>query len=875
MCLIILSLLHSLLESVHPAALLAVLLAAEVQFAVLSEKTNNKAKQPPKQHITSQHFTTLHFSMASPAQIIDENHTFTPPVFTTGNNVNNYNVVAVFGSQSSGKSTLLNNLFNTNFDTMDAANKRQQTTKGVWIAQSPFITCSEHDNVSDEQEPATNNDKLFILDVEGSDGVERGEDQDFERKAALFALAVSEVLMINLWEQQIGLYQGNNLGLLKTVFEVNLSLFGISHEKRKMLLLFVIRDHIGVTPIESLATSLTSELNKIWDQLNKPKGMDNVTLDEFFDLEFVGLGHKILQEDKFYQDVKLLGDSFKTDNLYFKSNYHNNNLPLDAWNLYANNCWEQIENNKDLDLPTQQILVARFKTNEILEEAIKDNLDNFNELVTNCKNDIDSLLTNLIDLKDKTLDQYDRGASHYIDTIYLENKNFLTNKINNIFHPVVKSTINTFIESLLNDLQAMVNNILLQKGNKTSFIDTINDLKTKIKSKYDDKLNDYQSNDLLNIDTDTNMNITYQDEFATKLDIFIKDLIDKQLKTIITQINKRTTSQIKNDITQLLNNPKKDLWDQIITKFNKIIDTNLNKYKKTELVNETDTIEKEQIEDEKVKSENDEPSSVIEKNQNQIYDFQMGLTQLENDKLVTQIRFKSWVTLNNVIHDSLKIDTIVNILREIFENSFRYDENDMPIFWKDDFEIDNLFKLAKERSMVALDILTNMQHANGDPIVIDIDLEKYQQEQEQKQNNNNFDKDFDIDEDELDSLFNFNNILNELERESVLKQFKRQINITVIDAKRSILRSNTHIPIWIYLVIIVLGWNEFMIILRNPMYVTLSIILLVTFYFVHKFDLWDPVLRVTYTAIGETRSTVKSKLRDYVLDENEKSVKAN
>ena len=31
------------------------------------------------------------------------------------------------------------------------------------------------------------------MDVEGTDGRERGEDQDFERKSALFSLASSEV----------------------------------------------------------------------------------------------------------------------------------------------------------------------------------------------------------------------------------------------------------------------------------------------------------------------------------------------------------------------------------------------------------------------------------------------------------------------------------------------------------------------------------------------------------------------------------------------------------------------------------------------------------------------------------------------------------
>lgn len=42
-----------------------------------------------------------------------------------------YNLCAVLGSQSTGKSTLLNRLFGTSFDVMDES-QRRQTTKGEW-----------------------------------------------------------------------------------------------------------------------------------------------------------------------------------------------------------------------------------------------------------------------------------------------------------------------------------------------------------------------------------------------------------------------------------------------------------------------------------------------------------------------------------------------------------------------------------------------------------------------------------------------------------------------------------------------------------------------------------------------------------------------
>lgn len=125
----------------------------------------------------------------------------------------NYHLISVFGSQSTGKSTLLNYLFGTQFGVM-SEQERRQTTKGIWM--------SKNKRAEGGSGMAEN---ILVMDVEGTDGRERGEDQDFERKSALFALATSEVLIVNIWEHQVGLYQGANMGLLKTVFEVNLQLF--------------------------------------------------------------------------------------------------------------------------------------------------------------------------------------------------------------------------------------------------------------------------------------------------------------------------------------------------------------------------------------------------------------------------------------------------------------------------------------------------------------------------------------------------------------------------------------------------------------------------------------------------------------------------
>lgn len=97
--------------------------------------------------------------------------------------------------------------------------ERRQTTKGIWLSKN------KKQSLGVEGTTTRMADNILVMDVEGTDGRERGEDQDFERKSALFALATSEVLIVNIWEHQVGLYQGANMGLLKTVFEVNLQLF--------------------------------------------------------------------------------------------------------------------------------------------------------------------------------------------------------------------------------------------------------------------------------------------------------------------------------------------------------------------------------------------------------------------------------------------------------------------------------------------------------------------------------------------------------------------------------------------------------------------------------------------------------------------------
>ena len=147
----------------------------------------------------------------------------------------------------------------------------------------------------------------------------------------------------------------------------------------RSLLFFVIRDHIGNTPLENLRNTLIQDLSKLWSAISKPTGLENSKIDDYFDFAFAALPHKILQPEKFLTEVDKLGARFTAGHRstkdqefvggVFLPEYHRR-IPADGLSVYAEGVWDQIVNNKDLDLPTQQELLAQFRCDEISREVL-------------------------------------------------------------------------------------------------------------------------------------------------------------------------------------------------------------------------------------------------------------------------------------------------------------------------------------------------------------------------------------------------------------------------------------------------------------------------------------------------------------------------
>ncbi|KAL0537490.1 hypothetical protein IC582_026468 [Cucumis melo] len=103
------------------------------------------------------------------------------------------------------------------------------------------------------------------MDLEGTDERKRGEnDTTFEKQSALFALVVSDIVLINMWYHDIGREQAAIKPFLKTVFQVMMRLFS----PRKTTLMFVIRDKTR-TPLKNLKPVLREDVKKDWLRLEE------------------------------------------------------------------------------------------------------------------------------------------------------------------------------------------------------------------------------------------------------------------------------------------------------------------------------------------------------------------------------------------------------------------------------------------------------------------------------------------------------------------------------------------------------------------------------------------------------------------------------
>ncbi|OEH77055.1 root hair defective 3 GTP-binding protein [Cyclospora cayetanensis] len=283
----------------------------------------------------------------------------------------NYNVITILGSQSSGKSTLMNALFGCNFQVMDALKGYSQTTKGLWIGRDHL---GRNIGIGDEAGKDTSSSldrPVLLLDVEGLDSRERGERrQTYENFFSLFALALADCLLVNISCAALGCHTGSGFGLLKTVMEANLELFMHQDDAPKTILLFVVRDWApSIVPEDVMREKIEKDyVNKIWAEIQKPDSVADSSAADFFTVEVFGLAHKLLAPAEFEKGVCSLRERWAEA---FSPKSYTRKIPADGFGAYARSIWETIKQQSHLDIPNQKEMLAIYRCQDLKREALQ------------------------------------------------------------------------------------------------------------------------------------------------------------------------------------------------------------------------------------------------------------------------------------------------------------------------------------------------------------------------------------------------------------------------------------------------------------------------------------------------------------------------
>lgn len=707
-----------------------------------------------------------------------------------------YDICAVLGSQSTGKSTLLNRLFGTNFDVMDERS-RQQTTKGIWL-------CRGMDR------------NVLVMDVEGTDGRERGEDQDFERKSALFALSTAECLIVNMWENQVGLYQGANMGLLKTVLDVHLSLFQAGRAraggaKEKTLLLFVIRDFIGTTPLSNLETTVRVDLQRIWASLTKPEALQDAELGDFFDLMFTTLPHKVLQAKEFDAGVQDLQRRFldRQDRDYvFQTQYHKR-IPIDGLPHYLESVWEQIVQNKDLDLPTQQELLAQFRCDEIAAAASSA----FSAAVLALRTSLETgkVLPGLGEAmathRAEALAMFDRDASRYHHGVYARQRNELLSKLNVSLWPFVQTQLKNMHVHLLTQFKHAMRDGVLQPS--YNFGALAREAQAQALADFD-----AETTSLLLSDTDWRMD-EQRAQLVDEIQATARTLRKEESHKVSYAIEKEMRRQMAEPLELALASPSDTMWDDVLKAFARVSDEAVRTFQaRSESLNNTP----------------DEEAETLRALQHAAWRLWLAKVQEQTSDAVLSMR-----------------------LRGTFEDRFRYDAAGVPRVWKPTDDMDSAYVQARDATLALIPVYATVEPK--DPTLI-APLQAASQAAVAAPDV--------LAHDDTPSWEEARQVLSELRCTELGQRLRKDADAYYLEAKRSTVSNMSQVPTWMYALLLVLGWNEMMAVLRNPLYFTLLCMVLAGVYVTWRLNLTTPVLTLAGTLTREVRTMVEDQLRQYL-----------
>ena len=692
---------------------------------------------------------------------------------------------------------------------MNSTVRRGQTTKGVWIAADP-------------------RSRILIIDCEGTDSKSRSEKDRgrFEHSSSLFSLAMSDILIINMWTSDVGRYTASNYGVLKIVFEMNLKLF--QQNTAKKIIIFLRDFDATRNKKDKIESLILEDIKKIWSEIKIPEAYAGKGPEHFFSFEFITMPHLIYREKEFKEEIVNLKKRFDKDdpNYFFKNLSSIKNVPADGLKQYVNQIWTDILNDKDLDIPSQREMLANYRCTEIKNKILSAYDKEFKELYNlSSEKDILDFKEKCIDLKNKICSEYEKQACNYDNNVYKNIYKNLEEQISQKLYVCFMNQTKRLIPVLQKGMRRQLENKLSKiDDSKDNYFEISNNLRKQYLQQLVQKLNQKKAFDSWKVS---------ENEYSNLFD----EIIEEQKSKAI--------NKLKNDTTQKLRQHCEELFNNSIENYSK--DKNFWKDFNENYLNHfcLKMFPLRVYLKDNFNCQNEEISEIMNNIQDKIFnDTKKNITKNMRDistKIVEQFKKRFW-----------------------YEPKSNYQD---PKNWNayEEIEIDLMFKKLREEYLPVFEQLKYFELIKD--ILVSVDFDNKKEGLTEEEIGAIVDKN-------LEDKSKFEFLLKQGDILSLKKRFEMGITNILEDAKKRREGFQMNMPYWFYGLLIFFGYDDVFRIIRS--WYILPILLLIGTYFLLKHLKLDWVVKDPYFFVEEKASKtsksikkfIERKIRDFKLKYN-------
>ncbi|KAF5745491.1 Root hair defective 3 GTP-binding protein (RHD3) isoform 2 [Tripterygium wilfordii] len=642
---------------------------------------------------------------------------------------------------------------------MEAPNRIRwsQTTKGIWLARCTGI------------EPCT-----LVMDLEGTDGRERGEDDTaFEKQSALFALAVSDIVLINMWCHDIGREQAANKPLLKTVFQVMMRLFS----PRKTTLMFVIRDKTR-TPLENLEPVLREDIQKIWDSVPKPEAHKETPLSEFFNVEVVALSSYEEKEEQFKEQVASLRQQF------FHSiapgglaGDRRGVVPASGFSFSSQQIWKVIKENKDLDLPAHKVMVATVRCEEIAHDKFAGFTGNeywlhIEEAVQS--GPVSGFGKKLSSILNSSLSEYDAEATYFDEGVRSAKRKQLEEKLLQLVQPAFQSMLGHIRSGSLEKFKEAFDKAL---SGGEGFSMAARQCSESYMALFDEGCADVVIQ-LANWDTSK-----VRDKLRRDIDAHVESVRVSKLSELTSVYEAKLNEALSGPVEALLDGANTETWPAIRKLLRHETESGVSGLSSALSGFEMDEHAKEKI-----------------------------LSSLENyARVVVEAKAKE------------EAGRVLIRMKDRFSTLFSHDSDSMPRVWTGKEDIRAITKTARSASLKLLSVMAAIRlDDESDNIENTLSLALLDVKSVATSTDRSITAIDPLASSTWEQVPSSKTLITPVQCKSLWRQFKAETEYSVtqaISSQEANKRNNNWLPPpWAIVALLVLGFNEFMTLLRNPLW---------------------------------------------------------